>query len=89
MKNLLKTIAILTIFATSFNSFSAEIQCIAKSDSLLRSYPITKEGVEIAKLLKVKTCGGDRFQIAAAQNGHTIKLVKVSPAKFIEVMSKN
>lgn len=85
MKKLLTLIALI---ASISNSFSAEIQCISKSNSLLRAYPITKEGIEIANLLKVKTCGGDRFQIAAAQNGHTIKLVKVSSAKFIEAMSK-
>ncbi len=89
MKNLLKTIAILTILATSANAFSAEIQCVTSKNSLLRAYPITAEGIALAQDLKVKTCGGDRFLIAAKRNGHTIKLIKTSQEKMIELLSKN
>ena len=84
MKNLLAT---LVLFASISASFSAEIQCVTSKNSLLRAYPITAEGITLAKELKVKTCGGERFLIAAKKAGHTVKLVKVSQEKLIEVMA--
>lgn len=83
----MKKITFCFAMIVTLSTLGANIEC-TKIGGWLR--PVNNTGIELAKTLKVKTCGRNKmvqgvlikskFALEAAKEGHTIKIVKPTKA---------
>ena len=81
----MKTLILITLLITSFNSFSAEIVCGSTKATNKRTYPINAAAIKLAASLGLKACTGTsskRFVKAMKAQKHTGKFVVVSAAEL-------